>query len=58
MGYLNIDLKIPGNCKWKNLINLFDLTQLVQEPTRVTLTSANIIDHVYTSHQENIVNCY
>ena len=57
MGDLNIDLKIPGNRKWKNLINLFDLKQLVQEPTRVTQTSATIIDHVYTSHPENIVNC-
>ena len=57
VGDLNIDLKIPGNRKWKNLINLFDLKQLVQEPTRVTQTSATIIDHVYTSHPENIVNC-
>ena len=57
MGDLNIDMKIPGNCKWKNLINLFDLTQLIQEPTRVTETSATIIDHVYTSHPGNVVNC-
>ena len=57
MGDLNIDLKIPSNCKWKNLINLFDLTQLVQEPTGVTQTSATITDHVDTFHSENIVNC-
>ena len=57
MGDLNIDYKIPSNCKWKNLINLFDLTKLVQEPTRVTQISATIIDHVYTSPPENKVNC-
>ena len=57
MGDFNIDMKVSANIKWQNLINLFDLTQLVTEPTRITPTSATIIDHVYTSHPENIINC-
>ena len=36
---------------------LFDLTQLVTEPTRITQTSATLIDHVYASHPEKIVHC-
>ena len=57
MGDFNIDMKVPANTKWQNLLNLFDLTQLVNEPTRITPTSATIIDHVYTSHPENIIKC-
>ena len=56
-GWLQFDLKVCTNSKWLNLINLFDLTQLVSEPTRITQTSATLIDHVYASHPENIVHC-
>ena len=41
-----------------NLVQLFDLSQLVSEPTRVTQTSATIIDHVYTTNVENITECF
>ena len=58
MGDFNIDLKAHTNNKWLNLINLFDLTQLVTEPTRVTETTDTLIDHVYTTHPENIVRCF
>ena len=58
MGDFNIDLKAHTNNKWLNLINLFDLTQLVTEPTRVTETTDTLIDHVYTAHPENIVRCF
>ena len=56
MGDINIDLKAHTNNKWLNLINLFDLTQLVTEPTRVTETTDTLIDHVYTTHPENTMN--
>ena len=57
MGDFNIDLNVCSNTKWLNLMNLFDLTQLVTEPTRITQTSATLIDHVYASNPENIVHC-
>ena len=37
-----------------NLVQLFDLTQIVSAPTRVTQTSSTVIDHIYTSNPENI----
>ena len=55
MGDFNIDFNINSNKKWWNLIELFDLSQLVSEPTRVTETSSTTIDHIYTSHPENII---
>ena len=57
MGDVNIDLNLHSCTKWQNLIHLFDHTQLVDEPTRVTNNSATIIDHVYVSHPENIIKC-
>ena len=41
-----------------NLIQLFDLTQLVTSPTRLTQCSSTIIDHVYTSNPENITETF
>ena len=36
----------------------FDLTQLVSSPTRVTQSSSTIIDHIYTSNPENIIETF
>ena len=49
---------ISMNTKWKNLIQLFDLPQLVTSPTRVSQSSSTIIDHVYTSNPENITEAF
>ena len=50
MGDLNIDLlSAKSNTKWSNMIQLFDLTQLISKPTRVTQTTTTLIDHVYTT---------
>ena len=57
MGDFNMDLKSPGNNKWTISINLFDFKQIETEPTRITQTTANLIDHVYTIHPENIGQC-
>ena len=40
------------------MLQIFDLTQFVQMPTRVTQASSTLIDHVYSSHPENITNCF
>ena len=55
---LEIDLNIVylacANKKWLDLVKLFDLSQLVLEPSRITLSVSTIIDHVYTADPENI----
>ena len=38
-----------------NLYELFSLKQLVEEPTRITLETARIIDHIATTCARNIV---
>ena len=39
---------------WGNFITSLGLTQLVNEPTRVTKDSTTLIDHIYTNNEENI----
>ena len=56
MGDFNIDLRSCTNHKWLNLLQLFDLSQLVTEPTRVTQTSSSFIDHVYSSNPKTYLN--
>ena len=58
MGDFNIDYKTRVNKKWLNLIELFDLSQLISQPTRITHTTDTIIDHFYTSNPEHITECY
>ena len=58
MGDFNIDLKSNQNRKWQNLIQLFDLSQLMSQPTRVTETTSTIIDHIYTSDPDVIIECF
>ena len=38
-----------------NLYELFSFKQLVEEPTRVTLETATIVDHIATTCARNIV---
>ena len=58
MGDFNIDITCCTNSKWNSLIQLFDLLQIITEPTRVTHSTSTIIDHVYTTKPENIVECF
>ena len=37
------------------ICDLFGLTQMIGEPTRVTLTSSTLIDHIATNKPENVV---
>ena len=36
------------------IYDTFGLAQLIQQPTRVTLDTATLIDHIATSHPENV----
>ena len=40
--------------EWQNLTFSFGLTQLISQPTRVTPSSKTLIDHIYTSKEDNI----
>ena len=58
MGDFNIDYKNCSNKKWLSLVQLFDLSQLITSPTRETQTSSSLIDHLYSTHPENISDCF
>ena len=38
----------------RELYDLFDMKQIIKEPTRVTLNSSTLIDHIATTHCNNI----
>ena len=57
LGDLNRDLlNARINTDWTDFTNSLGLTQLVEKPTRKTEFSETLIDHIYTDHEENIVN--
>ena len=58
MGDINIDFHVGSNYNWLHLIQLFDLTQMVTDYTRITSTTATIFDHIYSSNPEKIVECF
>ena len=53
LGDFNIDLLKPHS-SWDSSIALLDLTQLVKSSTRITHTSASLIDHIciQTTHKK------
>ena len=53
LGDFNIDLLKPHSY-WNSTITLLGLTQLVKSPTRITQTSATLIDHMYTNNPDVI----
>jgi hypothetical protein len=59
MGDLNCDIsKFPQDSnarKLQFLSSLYQLDQLINEPTRVTSTSATLIDLFFTNKQQNIM---
>ena len=55
LGDFNKDL-LHGNQhrEWLNNMTSLGFTQLIHEPTRVTNATSTLIDHIYTSNEENI----
>ena len=50
MGDFNVDL-LANNAHvkpWLNLLENFQLHQLIDEPTRISSNSATLVDHVFT----------
>ena len=50
LGDFNIDL-LKAHSSWDSTITLLGLTQLVKSPTRITQTSATLIDHIIVHKQ-------
>lgn len=46
IGDINIVFQVCSKNSWLHLIQIFDLTQLVTDYTRITSTAAIIIDHI------------
>ena len=56
-GYEYIDMKKQEDVvtkKYQSLLDVFDLIQIVSEPTRTTESSSTIIDHIITNDQSKI----
>ena len=55
LGDFNKDLlNVETDREWGYFTTSLGLTQLINEPTRVTNASQTIIDHIYTNTEENI----
>ena len=56
MGDINIDCKNGEllNSRWKQTVEINDLHQIIDQPTRVTANTSKIIDHVYVSNTDRI----
>ena len=55
LGDFNINLLVKQPA-WETLICSVGLTQVLNQPTRVTNTSSTLIDHIYTSDRRMLVN--
>ena len=51
LGDLHFDLLKPHS-SFDSTITLLGLTQLLKSPTRITQTSATLIDHIYTNNPD------
>eukprot|EP00745_Piridium_sociabile_P024390 TRINITY_DN38622_c0_g1_i1.p1 TRINITY_DN38622_c0_g1~~TRINITY_DN38622_c0_g1_i1.p1 ORF type:complete len:158 (-),score=5.64 TRINITY_DN38622_c0_g1_i1:31-504(-) len=54
MGDFNIDLTVPG-ARWNNTYAMYGLEQIIDRPTRITVHSETLIDHIYVNTKVNIV---
>lgn len=55
MGDFNINWLHSSTLIERNKINSLNLTQLITEPTRLTLTSKSLLDWALVSHPERII---
>ena len=53
MGDFNIDLS-KASKSWTETFSLFNLSQIIDSPTRVTPSSRTLIDHIYSSTPSHI----
>ena len=56
-GDMNIDMLTPTNAvtkEYQSLLEMFDLHQMIKEPTRTTRTSKTIIDHIVVNSPSSV----
>ena len=53
LGDVNIDLLVDPHAA-DDLYTTFGLVQHIQEPTRITASTATLLDHIYTSSLQNV----
>ena len=58
MGDINVDIsrQETSNKSLRHILELHDLTQMVEVPTRITSHSETLIDHIYASHPHHVYN--
>ena len=50
---------LKPNARWNQLCENFNLHQLIDKPTRITVSSETLIDHIYVTTKHSIVEvCY
>ena len=54
-GDLNIDFLKPLPSQWHSFLS-YDFHQMVIDPTRVTSTSVTLIDHIYTTFPDYLID--
>ena len=56
LGDFNIDCNSshPLLKAYKQVLSIYDLVQIISEPTRITESSKSIIDHIVTNRRENL----
>ena len=54
LGDFNINLLAPPPPAWDSTVTMLGLSQLITEPTRVTVTTKTLLDHVYTNNRSKV----
>ena len=58
-GDINIDILHPSDLltrRYQGILDMFELTQIMKRPTRVTRTSKTLIDHFIANHPQKVTN--
>ena len=55
LGDFNIDL-LNRKSEWDSIISLFNLQQIIQDPSRITDSSRTLIGYIYDNYQDRIQN--
>ena len=55
LGDFNVNV-LKDNSFWDSTISLFNLHQMIKEPTRITRSTRSLIDHIYTNNPDRIVH--
>ena len=57
LGDFNFDLLMPQPA-WESTTSLVGLKQIIKDPTRITMTSQTLLDHIYTNRPEAITKAF